>query len=252
MSTLSTTPARFDDTERLNDDGSVTLRIIPSNWRRYNVSPDTYQLVNGDSWCEREVEYWSEETGRDLGYDDIEWTYDHTGIVRAFAETLALWIRDTLMGAGLASVRDVEVLDSWSPREYNFTSDGFEVSLTCDPQELRGLTPDFDVDDWGHEWYRSVDGFASFVTSRLRDDSWHADYDGEFRIESLLSGLDISDDETWRFALYDDEDEVYRDHTQVEVKHPIFMDSGYTLPELEEWADSLLPTQPETLLDLLT
>lgn len=241
-------PAAFDTADRLNDDGSVTLRIIASNWRRYNISPDTYQLVNGDSWEASEIEYWSEETGRDLGYDDFIWTYDHRAIVQSFGETLAFWMKDALIEAGLDSVRDVECIDAWSPQFYNFTSDGFEVRLTCDPAQLRSLTPDFDVDAWGHEWYRSCDGFLSFVTSRLNDDTWHADYDGEFRIESLLSGLDPADEDTWRHALYEAEDDVYREHTQVEVKHPIYMDSGYTLPELEEWAESLAPWQDEVLI----
>lgn len=241
------TLARFDDPNRLNDDGTVTFRLIPSNWRRYNVSPDTYQLVNGDSWVESEIEYWSQETGRDLAYDDLSWEYDHPGIVRAFAEVLAAWLTDALMDLGLTSLRDVNVIDTWSPREYNFTSDGFEVEVTCDPAELRTLTPTFDVDEWVHEWYRSCDGFISFVPRRMDDDEWRSGYDAEFRVEHLLLTADPRDDDTWRYALYEDEDEVYRDHTRVAVIEPEYMDSGYTLPELTEWASTFTLTQPETL-----
>jgi hypothetical protein len=241
------TLARFDDADRLNDDGTVTFRIIPSSWRRYNISPDTYQLVNGDSWTESEIEWWSQETGRDLTYDDLSWEYDHAGIVRGFAEELAHWISEELMGAGLNSLANVRVVDSWSPQFYNFTSDGFEVEITCDPAELRGLTGDFDVDDWVHEWYRSCDGFISYVPSRLDDSEWRAGYDAEFRVESLLASLDPSDNEDWRYRLWEAEHEVYGENTRVEILHPEYMDSGYTLPELEEWARELSPSQSEAL-----
>lgn len=237
-----TDPGAFDHRDRLNDDGTVTVRIIPSNWRRYNISPDTYQSFNGDSWVESTIEYLREETGRDLGYDDINWTYDHKGIVRDLAEELSNWLSQTLMEAGLESLRDVKVVDSWSPAYYNFTSDGWEVELTFDPIELRELTPDFDVDDWGHEWYRSVDGFMSYVTSRLNDDTWHADYDAEFRIESLLSEQDSRDDESWFYWLLESEWEVYDANVKVEVIEPepeYFLDTQHTLEEWEDYAHEI-------------
>ena len=44
-----------------------------------------------------------------------------------------------------------------------FTSDGFEMEFTCDPKELRALTPDFKVEEWVKEHYSSCDGFFSYV-----------------------------------------------------------------------------------------
>lgn len=72
----------FDHPDYLNGDGTVTLRMTPSAWHCYNISPDTYQTFTGNSWVESEMQYMSEELGRDVLYDEFTWTYDHAGIVR--------------------------------------------------------------------------------------------------------------------------------------------------------------------------
>lgn len=238
---------RFDDADFLNDDGTISFRMVPSNWHAYNISPDTYQMFSGDSWVESELEWFREETGRDVTYDDFTWTYDHAGIVRDLATELTNWLAEKLWDLGLESV-SVELHDTWSPQFYNFTSDGFEVEVTCDPAELRALTEDFDVDDWVHEHYRSRDGFLSFVTGRMSDDDWRAGYDAEFRVESLLKSDDHYGERDWVMRLAEAEWEVYSANVTTELIEPEYLDSGYTLPELEEWAESLTPTQVETLV----
>lgn len=251
--------ASFDHPERLNEDGTVTLRMTPSAWHRYNLSPDTYQSFNGDSWVESELSYMNDEASLserfgsayadldrypiDLHYDHFTWEYDHAEIVRALAEELADWMAETLHDIGLESV-SVKVIDSWSPAYYNFTSDGFEVEVTCDPAELRALTPDFDVDEWGAKHYRSRDGFMSFVTSRLDEDDWHAEYDGGFRVESLFAEHDGEDG--WVMRLAEAEWEVYSSNVKVEpdvdaIRESIlevhgYMESGFTLDELRDWS----------------
>ena len=298
--TLERTLRDFDHPDHLNEDGTVTLRMQPSNWRAYNISPDTYQTVNGDSWVENELDYLNSDDfdsrrsilGRALGdlvdrhpirldYDHFRWDYDHAGIVRDFAETLCNWIVGELFDlVGTGQQHELiwdpergthywsedfgalagEVLDSWSPTFYNFQSDGFEMALTIHPQTLRDLTPDFDLDQWVHEHYRSVDGFASFVPSRVRDDDdWAADYDGQFRVEYLFAKvIDPFHEREWITALAEDEYEVYMNRTTVEpdedrIRETIlaehgYMESGYTLSELEDWARELAPTQEEVLI----
>jgi hypothetical protein len=252
----------FDFRDNLNEHGTVTLRMTPSAWHRYNISPDTYQTVNGDSFVESELEYLNEGgdgysiLGKALGdlierhpirldYDHFRWEYNHSNIVREFAEELSCWMQETLFEIGLTSAV-VEVRDTWSPAYYNFTSDGFEVDLTCDPIELRGLTVDFDVDEWAHNHYRSYDGFLSFVTSRMNDTDWHAEYDGGFRIESLFAEHDPYGERDWIMRLAEAEHEVYMQNVTVEpdedrIRESIlaeygYMESGFTLDELQEWA----------------
>lgn len=245
--------ATFDAPDQLNDDGSVTFRVIPSNWRCYNFSPDTYQLFTGDSWTSNTIEYFREEQGIDLTYDDFEWHYDHAGIVRGLAEALSEWFQEVLMEIGLESLSNVTVVETWSPQFYNFTTDGFELEITCDPTELRALTHDFDVDQWVREYYRSCDGFISYVPRRMEDPDWRAGYDGEFRIEHLFAerfgaGDPYEDSDPWKYHVWEQEDEVYEANTTVVQIGPEYMDSGYTLRQLEEWAAALTPRQEETLI----
>jgi hypothetical protein len=277
MTTITDLPP-FDAADRLNEDGTVTLKIIPSNWRAYNISPDTYQLVNGDSWCNSQQEYFQNEmsdedfqdqfgtskAGVTLEYDDFNWSYDHKQIVRDFAEVLCDWIVGELWNEiGSSPQRELiwdeekgehywsedfgalegTVVDSWSPAYYNFVSDGFEMELTVHPETLRRLTPEFDAYEWVQQHYRSCDGFLSFVESRINDPEWHAQYDGEFRIEYLFAKmLDPYGERPWMMDLFEAEWEVYTNNVTIEVdvdhirERQLYMDSDYTLAELEEWA----------------
>lgn len=279
--TATRTERDFDHPDRLNEDGTVTITMQPSNWRAYNISPDTYQTVNGDSWVEMEMDYFQNEmsdedfqqsfgvskAGVTLEYDDFTWTYDHTAIVREFAETLCNWTVGELFNlVGTGQQHELiwdeekgvhywsedfgalsgEVRDSWSPAYYNFQSDGFEMDLTIHPQTLRDLTPDFDVEEWVQEHYRSVDGFLSYVTSRMNDDEWAADYDGQFRVEYLFAKvIDPYHERQWIMALAEDEHEVYMNHVKIEAREDsirerqLYLDSDYTLTELEEWAQEI-------------
>jgi hypothetical protein len=218
MTTTTLDSARFDHPDNLNDDGTVTLRFSPSTWHAYNVSPDTYQTFTGDSWLESEIEWLSEQEGREITWEDYDAEYDHVAIVRSLAEEACDWIVETLWDIGLESVANGKVIDSWSPVAYNFTSDGFEMTVDVDPEELRALTPDFDVDAFGHENYSSYDGFHSFVTGRLNESDWRMEYDGAFRIESLLAAHDPHHNRDWIMRLAEVEWEVYMEHVTITLK----------------------------------
>lgn len=260
----SPNPEDFDHADRLNDDGTVTLRMTPSAWHAYNMSPDTYQSFNGDSWLESQFDWinerdrpfsehfgdeWAWVDGCDIefGYEHFKFDYDHAAIVRDLAEELTAWMGSVLFDAGLESA-SVKLLDTWSPAFYNFTSDGFEVEVTCDPAELRGLTADFDADDWAAKHYRSYDGFRSFVTGRMDDADWHAEYDGGFRVESLFANSEDHDviERGWVIALAEAEYEVYSQNVavtpdEVEIRESVgYEESGLTLRELEEWAEEFM------------
>ena len=206
----------FDNEERLNEDGSVTIRIIPSRWHVLNMSPDTYQMWNSDHYDDSVLLWYEEEVGEPVGWDDLTWEHDQAGIVRGLSQRICDYIEEQLMFLGLESVSNVRVVDSWSPRAYNFCSDGFEMEFTCDPAELRSLTEEFDVDEWVSKHYGSRDGFLSFVTSRVQDPEFRAVYDGEFRIESLLvEGLTDSHEREWELFVSEGYDEVYAENTEV-------------------------------------
>lgn len=262
MDTIDRTIADFDHDDYLNDDGTVTIRATPSAWHVRGFAPDTYSVVDGDHFVNMTQEAldeldidgvfgdeYADLAGYDIEfqYDHFEWDYDHAAIVREFAQELCDWMAEYLFDCGLDA--SVSLRDTWSPREYNFVSDGLEVEVTCDPDELRALTEDFDVHGWTREHYGSYDGFLSFVTGRMQDDEWVGIYDGEFRLEYLMYLNDVYDDRSWIMRLAEVEYEVYSEHTTVtpnreEIRETIlekcgYMDSGYTLEELTGWAKEL-------------
>jgi hypothetical protein len=229
----------FDSKHHLNEDGTVTLRIIPSNWHAFNITPDTYGTFRCDSSDDLHLDWCREEAGMDLEWDDFDWEYDHRGILWDLAEECKDWLMQTLMEIGLESASNPSVVDVWSPREYNFTSDGFEVEFTCDPEELRGLTADFDVDEWAGEYYKSRDGFISFVTSRLQDDEMRDQYDGEFRIEYLLFMADIPEGsfhDQWLSYMDEAEYNIMSTHTKVSTDVAVFAE-GHHIPRVDDDGD---------------
>lgn len=244
---MSTEP--FDAPDRLNDDGTVTMVLAPSTWHAFNMSPDTYQTFTSDHFEESEIEGWSEHLGRDLNYDDFDWTYDHAGIVRSISEVMADWIGERLSDLGVGSAQ-VELTRTGSPKFYNFESDWFEIEVTLDPAELRAVTPDFDVDAWASEYYRSYDGFHSYVTGRMHDDDYHAEYDFAFRVESLLrENADTYEPDNWKYEVWENEYEIYMDHVTMTLRdEEDYEGSGYKLSELHEWSETYnAPRQTETL-----
>lgn len=229
----------FDSKHHLNDDGTVTMRIIPSNWHAFNITPDTYHTFTTTSTDDLHLDWCREETGMDLEWGDFEWEHDHNGILRGLAEECKDWLMQTLMEIGLESARDASVVDVWSPREYNFTSDGFEVEFTFDPEELRALTADFDVDEWAGEYYRSRDGFLSFVISRLEDEEMRDQYDGEFRIEYLLFMADTPEgsfQSQWLSYMSEAEYEIMSSHTMVSPAVAVFAE-GRHIPRVDDDGD---------------
>lgn len=226
---------KFDNEDRLNEDGTVTITLVPSAWHGLNISPDTYHLFDGDSLDSDTLDWYREESGLDIEWGDLDWTYNHPQIVRGLAESCMNWIAATLMEAGLESMTNVQLLDTWSPREYNFTSDGFEMGFTCDPEELRELTEDFDVDGWAAKYYKSYDGFMSFVTGRMNDPDWRAQYDGEFRIQSLLMAHE-DEDVPWWVVVMEDVSEIYMNNTTVEPSVEVFS-AGPHIPRLDDAGD---------------
>ena len=203
----------FDSDDLLNEDGSVTITMSPSQWHHYNIAPDTYHLFTSEHFENIEIQYAVEVSGEDdLDYDDFDWEYDHSAIVREISETIADVIVEKLVEIDLDSARDADVKDSWSPREYNFTSDGFEMEFTCDPKELRALTPDFNVEEWVKEHYCSRNGFISYVPGRMTDDKWYAEYDGAFRIEYLLSKEVDPYSDWWQLRVYEALTDIHMSH----------------------------------------
>lgn len=231
---------KFDHPDRLNEDGSVTITLCPSIWHVYNIAPDTYSLFTMDHEDGSTLEWYCVESGADIEWDDLDWDYDHSGIVKDLAETLMNWITERLMGLGLESITNVNLKDTWSPREYNFTSDGFEMEFTCDPEELRSITPEgFDVDEWAAGHYSSRSGFISYITGRMENDEWHALYDGEFRVEAILAADDPENERPWIWAADEDLSEIHMNRVTTSPAPEVFAEDSSHLTRVDDAGDAV-------------
>lgn len=162
--------SEFVISESVNEDGETIVEIELDSNLLPVLNIDTYQCFNGDSWVESELESFSEEEDKDLGYDDFEWQYDHAGIVKALAQASAETVLDQLATDGV--ITGVDVQSVYSPREYNFATDSYRALWTVNLSKLEAWCKEsaFDADAFAKEHYSSYDGFMSFVPSMLRDD----------------------------------------------------------------------------------
>lgn len=95
---------------------------------------DTYQTFNSDSHEEYELESLSEEVGRELTWDDVEWTLDHPALVKMLYDNLFDLLQNNIIDDVILSIeKDGE---PWSPREYNFRTDEGSYVFTVNHAKL--------------------------------------------------------------------------------------------------------------------
>lgn len=173
------------------------------------VHIDTYQMLNGDSWGDSELE-WLDSEGQPSDYDDYDWTYDHAGICRDFAAASVAALLDQLDRSILV---DAKVLDVGSPREYNFTSDWYEADWTVDMDALDAWLDahEWSLDAYVAEHHGSYDGFYSHIPGRLSDPK-QRDWTVFFLKLDAYVRAELDTDE-YNSALWEAETMVYAENT---------------------------------------
>lgn len=87
---------------------------------------DTYQTFTMDDEEERTMEDLSEQVGRELTYDDIDWNYNHKEFVQALANRRFEILKDNILDDVIIDIKQNG--EAVSPKEYNFkTDDSFEI-----------------------------------------------------------------------------------------------------------------------------
>lgn len=120
---------------------------------------DTYQMFTMDREEEYIIENLSEDTGRELTYDDIDWTYDHEGFVQALANKRLQVLQENIIDDVILSVR--ENGPAVSPKEYNFkTDDAFDI-YTVDIVKLNQYISD-NIADYQENKLKDGPGFWWF------------------------------------------------------------------------------------------
>lgn len=96
---------------------------------------DTYATFTGDMYEEMELEYLSEELGRDVTYDDVEWEYNHKKLLEILTKNWIDFTRANILDDIIISIdQDGE---PWSPREYNFSTDDCSITFGVNIERLR-------------------------------------------------------------------------------------------------------------------
>lgn len=207
-------------TRTVDADGAELVSFeVDSNTLPY-VEVDTYGMHNGDNWTENTLENFgsgeSDAPYDSPNYDDYEWDYDHAGIIKGLAETSIREILDQLAGDGV--IKSIEFISTYSPREYNFTSDSFKARWTINLAKLTKWCDDagFDPDEYAREFHSSYSGFISFV------DGWLSDPDrrpGTVLWLRLCAYLRAElDEESLKMALWEDEDSIYDENVTITRK----------------------------------
>lgn len=149
----------------------LTLTLDISSNTLPGVTVDTYQTFTGDSSDQMFLEGQT-ENGESGEWDDYDWTYDHDAIHRGLAEASIEAIVDQFCKPGGAEIiQSIELLSTWSPREYNFRTDSYTARYTLTVQELeRWAGNNFSLPDYVRDFHQSYDGYADFVKGYLEDD----------------------------------------------------------------------------------
>ena len=118
---------------------------------------DCYSTFTFDGEEEYIIESLSEDTGKDLTYDDIDWTYHSEDYLNALAKNLVTLLQDNI-------IDDVILAIDWdgkthSPREYNFTTDKCWLDITVDMDKLDAYIK-ANAAKFKAEHIRSCDGFT--------------------------------------------------------------------------------------------
>lgn len=195
--------------------GNKVIEIVPTNWPGIHV--DTYHMLSGDSFYESEVQYLTEEM-QVVGSEDWDervhyLDFDHAAIVADFAALSWDYVCENLIGEFIVESGQV---NSSSPREYNFTSDSYSVEVEVDVEALEAATPGFDLERYVARYWKSRDGFFSFVPSRCEEVDWdpRSEIGLRMRLESVVreAFADRSLMEDYDSHMWEQEYEVYSEH----------------------------------------
>lgn len=177
--------------------------------------PDMYTSYNGDCFTEQYLEN-MEEDGQPSDYDDYDWTYDPAAVCMKLSQAGAEDVVNQLSSDGI--IRSVEVLSTWSPREYNFATDSYKAVWTFDLDLLEAWAKEnnFNAHDYAQEHHRSYDGFMSFVTGWMEEERY---------IEGTSLWLTFSaylrselDQDQQRYAMQEVEYEAWDETTTITLK----------------------------------
>lgn len=131
------------------------------------------------------IEYYNEENGTELSWDDFNWTYDFVSYSKAITEVIMEAIKDEFPGL----VVSYEFEELIQPKEYNFSTDTIYIKLDLDKAVLLSIIAENreKLTEKIKEKYTSCSGFISWHSNKYED--WFNDILNEVEIEHKVGAI---------------------------------------------------------------
>lgn len=171
---------------------------------------DTYGLYNGETVDDELIEEYNQAHYTQYDYDDFEWDYNHEQIVKDLAELRAQALTDDV-----DVIQSVKVLETGSPREYNFTTDwaDFEIKYNEDAVNKYIEENQEDYDKWYRDsgWYAATEWMDA-------DDNRRERQIRNSKLDYCLNHKIYKEFNDWYYPVAEHEWEVYMNNTKMELK----------------------------------
>lgn len=189
------------------------MRTIKIDNRDLSYTIDTYGMFTGESVHEMEAEHYRDEYDlTDDEWRDLDFDYDMAAITKA----LALESINIIWGEMPADIiTNIDLIDTDSPRFYNYTTDHYTANWTLDDaalleyiREHRDGWHKFAADEWNHLRIFNIDDDKCFD---IYDEN---DPDNDDLIVAMIDYYtrEHLDRESYEMAMFERETEVYMEH----------------------------------------
>lgn len=171
---------------------------------------DTYNVYDGQHEDEYYIEWYNEEHHTDYDYDDFEWDYNHAQIVKDLAE-----LRASALENDVDIIHSVKVLETGSPREYNFSTDWATLEIDYDEDEVEKYAKD--TKEKYDEWFKDS-GWYYNTSWRDDDDPRKAENIRIAKLDYYLNTKALPNFDDWYWSVAEHESEIYSNNTKVTLK----------------------------------
>ena len=137
---------------------------------------------------ESEIQFWNQENGTDLSYDDFEFDYDdyRDRVARAFVDSFESNFQDIIPS-------DIKYQSISSPQYYNFSNDSINIEVEFDFARFMETVNENkeNIREYIRDNYTSRDGFNSFHSNNVEDwcDKEYVLENGSHRVGALMEAL---------------------------------------------------------------
>lgn len=167
---------------------------------------DTYSVFTGESFEEYELEYLREiYEDSTLDYDSFEWTYNHEAIVKELAIQSIGIIENELRHSDIDVIESIELEESFSPRFYNYTTDGYRMTVTHNALRL-------------HEYMAKH--YSAILEIAKGYQAYESDITDDDRIYATIVHIinNVLEEESYMLEMFEHVHEIYSNNTKIEKR----------------------------------